>query len=226
VIHPYDKRYKTTFDHMRFPNLASKYYSDTMFTKLTSVRQNNIAQIFIDGKGDTQMYPLKRKSHVGSTLMSFIQDVGVPRYLVTDGAKEETLGKWKETQKKFRIKQHTSEPYSQWQNRAEYDIGDLKRMMSHHRRQSNSPKRLWYYLGKWCAAVKRLTAKPSTSDCRVPCESNLLTPQTYQCMHYSPPTLLCSCASTSVSACACPQKGDQVRLGDPAQNSPKFQTTF
>ena len=173
VIHPYDKRYKTTFDHMRFPNLASKYYSDTMFTKLTSVRQNKMAQIFTDGKGDTHLYPLKRKAQVGSSLMSFIQDVGVPRDLVTDGAKEENLGEWQETQKKFRIRQHTTEPYSQWQNRAEYDIGELKRMMSHHRRQTNCPKRLWCYLGKWCAAIKRLTARQGTSDCRVPCELRL-----------------------------------------------------
>ena len=173
VIHPYDKRYKTTFDHMRFPNLASKYYSDTMFTKQTSVRQNRMAQIFTDGKGDTHLYPLKRKAQVGRSLMSFIQDVGVPRDLVTDGAKEENSGEWEETQKKFRIRQHTTEPYSQWQNRAEYDIGELKRMMSHHRRQTNCPKRLWCYLGKWCAAIKRLTARQGTSDCRVPSELRL-----------------------------------------------------
>ena len=119
-----------------------------MFTKLTPVHQNTMDQLLTDGKGDTHMYTMKRKSQVGSTLMSFIQNVGVSRYLVCDGAKEGTLGEWEETQKKFRIIQHTSEAYSQWQNRAEYGIGDLKRMMSYHRRQSNCPKQIWCYLGK------------------------------------------------------------------------------
>ena len=33
VIHPYDKRYRTTFDHLRFLGLRDKYYSDTLFNK-------------------------------------------------------------------------------------------------------------------------------------------------------------------------------------------------
>ena len=45
--------------------------------------------------------------------MTFIQDIGVPRDLVTDEAKEETLGEWLETTKKFRIRQHVTEIYSQ-----------------------------------------------------------------------------------------------------------------
>ena len=173
VIHPYDKRYKTTFNHMRFPTLASKYYSDTMFTKIKSIRGHKMAQVFTDGKGDTHLYPLTEKAAVGSSLMTFIQDIGVPRDLVTDGAKEETLGTWLETAKKFRIRQHIAEPYSQWQNRAEWEIGELKRLMSHHRRMTNCPKRLWCYLGKWVAAIRGLTAKNTLSDSRVPSEARL-----------------------------------------------------
>ena len=46
VIYPYDKRYKSTFNHMRFPTLASKYYSDTMFTKVKLTRGHMMAQVF------------------------------------------------------------------------------------------------------------------------------------------------------------------------------------
>ena len=99
---------------MRFPNLASKYYSDTIFSKIKSIRENSMAQGFSDGKGDTRMYPLTRKNKVGGSLMSFIHDVGVPRDLVTVGANEETLGEWEETQKKFFIRQYVTEPHSQW----------------------------------------------------------------------------------------------------------------
>ena len=74
---------------------------------------------------------------------------------------------------KFCIPQHVINPYSQWQNRAEWEIGELKRLMSHHRRMTNFPKRLWCYLGKWVAVIRCLTAKNSLSDCRFPSEVRL-----------------------------------------------------
>ena len=57
--------------------------------------------------------------------MKFIQDVGVPRDLVSDMAKAETQGRWKEITSKFRIKSKQSEAYSQWQNLAEGEIREL-----------------------------------------------------------------------------------------------------
>ena len=172
VIHPYDKRYKTTFDHMRFPTLAQKYYSDTMFVKLKSLQQNKCAQVFTDGGGDIHVYPIQSKSQAPEALMNFIQDVGVPRDLVTDGAKEETLGRWKEIVKKFRIHSRASEAYSQWQNLAEGGIRELKRLMHKHRLLSNSPARLWDYLCQWCAAIRRLTAGRGPNS-RAPAEKRL-----------------------------------------------------
>ena len=65
--------------------------------------------------------------------MFFIHDVGVPGDLATDGAKEETLGEWEETLKKFCVRQHVTEPHLQWQSRAEYDIGEIKQLMPKHR---------------------------------------------------------------------------------------------
>ena len=84
-----------------------------MFTKVKLTRGHTLTKVFIDGKGGTYFYPLREKAAVGSSLMTFIQDIGVPRDLVTDGAKEETLGEWLETTKKFRIRQYVTEPYSQ-----------------------------------------------------------------------------------------------------------------
>ena len=65
VTHPYDKWYKNTYDHMWFPTLASKYYSDTMFCKINSVRGNTAAQFFTDRKGDSHVYPLESKDLLG-----------------------------------------------------------------------------------------------------------------------------------------------------------------
>ena len=61
--------------------------------------------------------------------MSFIRDVGDPRNLVTDGAKEETHSCWKEIVRKFRIYASESETYSQWKNLDEGGIRELKRLI-------------------------------------------------------------------------------------------------
>ena len=115
VIHPYDRRYKTTFDHLRFPGLRDKFYSDTMFSKIKSINNNICCQVFTNGKGDTHCYPYHRKAKVGGSLMDFINDIGmVPNHIVTDNAKESTLEEWKSTVDKFKIKYTMSESYSQW----------------------------------------------------------------------------------------------------------------
>ena len=93
MVHPYDRRYETKFDHLRFPGLRDKYYSDTMFCKIKSIRNNICCQVFTNGKGDTHCYPYHRKNKVGGSLMDFINDIGmVPNQIVTDNAKEATLG--------------------------------------------------------------------------------------------------------------------------------------
>eukprot|EP00978_Attheya_sp_CCMP212_P039064 scaffold199800_cov28-Attheya_sp.AAC.1 len=52
---------------------------------------------------------------------------GVPNRLHTDGAKELNLGKWGEKVRELEIKQTLSKPYSQFQNRAESGIRELKK---------------------------------------------------------------------------------------------------
>ena len=86
-IHPYDKQYRATYNHMRFLTLVSKYYYDTMFCKVKLIRSNTTAQVFIDGKVDSHFYPLKLKAQAGRSLVYFICDIDVARYLVTNGGK-------------------------------------------------------------------------------------------------------------------------------------------
>jgi hypothetical protein len=48
--------------------------------------------------------------------MDFINDIGmVPNHIVANNTKETTLGEWKSTVDKFKIKHTMSETYSQWQ---------------------------------------------------------------------------------------------------------------
>ena len=51
------------------------------------IRDNTTAQVFIYGKGDNNVYPLKYKAQADGSLVSFIHDIGIPRDLVTDRSK-------------------------------------------------------------------------------------------------------------------------------------------
>ena len=170
ILNPVDRRYRTRQSHLRYPNIRSRIYSDTMFGKVKSVRQYNCAQVFTDGKGWDHFYPMKTKSEAGDKLMNLIQDYNaIPKELVSDNAKEETYGKWGQICRDYHIKRHWSEPYSAWQNRAEAAIREIKRAIRRHTIRRRSPRRLWCFLGEWVAALRRHTASDHPSmDGRVP----------------------------------------------------------
>jgi hypothetical protein len=142
-----------------------------MFASAKSLRGNKCAQIFTNGVGYDLFYPLKKESLASEALNEVIRTVGVPKELVSDGARAEVHGKFGAVAKEYRIKQRLTEPYSGWQNRAEAAIREIKRGVRRATQRARSPKRLWDYCGEWVSAIRRLTAHdiPSLQD-RVPCE--------------------------------------------------------
>ena len=125
---------------MRYPNLKGKWYSDTFFAKITSVRQNTCGQIFTNGLGFDIPFPLATKGDALLGLDKFIQDVGIPQVLITDEAKEETLGAWLTTCQKYQIKMEQTVPYSQWRNLAEASVQELKYGIQKATHRSGSPR--------------------------------------------------------------------------------------
>ena len=63
-----------------------------------------------------------------------------------------------EVTRQHHIRTGRTEPYSQWQNRAEGEIRELKKAALKQQRSSGSPQRLWCYLMEYVAATRRLTA--------------------------------------------------------------------
>jgi hypothetical protein len=158
-LHPIDRRLSTSQPHLAYPILKRKMYSDTMFSKSKSLRSNTCAQVWTDGMGYSLFYPLKSKSLAWTTVSTMISDINaIPMVVITDGAAEETGGPWKKEMQHYRIKQQWSEPYSQWQNRAESEIRELKRIIRKTVQRSFAPKRLWDFCGQWAAAVRRRTS--------------------------------------------------------------------
>lgn len=140
VLHPMERRYRTRQSHLRFPTLNTCFYTNTMFATAKSLCGHKCAQVFTDGSGYDLFYPLKKESDASEALNEFIQSVGVPKELTSNGARAETQGEFGKVIKEYRIKQRTTEPHSPWQNRAESAIREIKRGI---RRATFRSRLLW-----------------------------------------------------------------------------------
>jgi hypothetical protein len=77
--------------------------------------------------GYAKFTPMRAKSEAGFSLKELIQDVGIPKDLHMDGAKQLTMGTWKQICQEAGIKTSTTEKDSPWQNRTEVEIRELKK---------------------------------------------------------------------------------------------------
>jgi transposase len=171
VLHPVERCYKTRQSHLRYPTLNTRFYTDTMYASTKSLKGNTCAQVFTNGTGYDLFYPLKKESLASEALTEVIRSIGIPKELVSDGAKAETQGDFGNIVREYKIKPTTTEPYSEWQNRAEAAVREIKRGLKRTMQRTRTPKRLWDYCGEWVAAVRRLTAHDLPGlDGRVPDE--------------------------------------------------------
>jgi len=104
-----------------------------------------MGQLYVNDADFTKFYPMRRKGEASDTLISFMQDIGIPLGLHSDNAKELTEGKMGEIVKEFWITPSQAEPYSPWQLRAELSIREVKNAVRHAMMRTHALKRLWDY---------------------------------------------------------------------------------
>ena len=155
---PSERKLRFRNNHMRFPTLRGRFYTDQMFANTKSKRGHIGAQVFTNAKGYERFLPLAAKGDGHVCLTSFIQRDGIPKELVSDGAPAEHRGEWGKVARHHRIHLLQTVPGSPWQNRAEHSIGQLKMAIRRAMRRTGSPKRLWCYCGEWVSSIRRLTA--------------------------------------------------------------------
>ena len=170
VIAPGERKLRHRLDHLRFPNLRGRFYSDTMFAQVKSTRGSTCAQVFTDGKGYDTLDGLVAKRNAHEALTRFIQTSGIPQTIVSDNALEETLGEWGNVCRRHRIEQKQIVPYAYWSNLAEHSIREIKTKVRRAMRRRRAPRRLWDYCGEWICAIRRLTAS-NALDGRTPFEN-------------------------------------------------------
>lgn len=165
VTGPLSSRLRTRQSHVRYPRINDFLYSDTFFASVPSKPRNNTcAQLFVTSKGFCEAHPMKTKGEAGDKLNIFITSTGIPLGLITDGAKEENLGKWEEVRKKFLLPQRTTEAASSWQNRAEREIGETK---NHYRRimdRKQVPEALWDFGLTYTTDIRKIIARPTLDN--------------------------------------------------------------
>jgi hypothetical protein len=160
ALHPIDRRYRTRNLMLKYNSLNCSFTSDTFFSSTRSLVRNTCGQLFISDFGFGKFCPQKLKSEAGYSLQEFLQDVGIPRHLHTDVAKEMTLGTWSKVCKEAGIKTSTSEPYSPWQNRTEVEIRELKRHVRRLMARSHTPSPLWDFCTLYTTDLRNRLARP------------------------------------------------------------------
>jgi hypothetical protein len=159
IPNPAMRRFKTQMAHLRYPRLHGTFYADIMEPKVKSIDSHKYAHVIGNGRGFTKVYPMERKNESIHSLDEFVKKVGVPETLICDNdTTMEGWSEWRKRIRKYNINPQYTEPYSPFQNKAELDIRELKRMIRRFQDKSKSPKRLWNYLAILCAKIRSFTA--------------------------------------------------------------------
>ena len=159
IPNPAMRRFKTQMAHLRYPRLNGTFYADIMEPKVKSIDSHKYAHVIGNGRGFTKVYPMETKNESIHSLDEFVKKIGVPETLICDNdTTMEGWSEWRKRIRKYNINPKYTEPYSPFQNKAELDIRELKRMIRRFQNKSKSPKRLWNYLAILCAKIRSFTS--------------------------------------------------------------------
>ena len=157
------RRFRTRLAQLRYRQLALPHgamYSDTMLSKIRSIRGFTCGQLFCNDQWFVKFYPMKQKSDAPDTLKMFHQDVGIPPSMHTDNAQELVQGEFSKLNRKMGTKQTSIEPKTPNQNRAELCMREFKKRISRLMARRNVPLRLWCFVAEYIADIMCLTATP------------------------------------------------------------------
>ena len=162
AILPLTRRYRTDLLSQRLRRLSTRFYTDTIYAKHTSLQGHTCAQMFTDGEGFVVAFPISTKEDAGEALQMNCRDVGVPDELHFDNANE-MCGHGTKFQlicRENKIKTSTTEPHSPWQNRCENIVGIVGTKAKGRRARRRAPKCVWDFGLVWeCEIYSRTAAK-------------------------------------------------------------------
>ena len=138
------RRFRTNDRRLRYRRISATVFSDTLFSTVKSwFRKNKCAQVFATTFGWCRGYPMESKRDAHKGLVKLFEDVGVPKLLVVDNAKEEKMGEFNKIARQHGSRVKSNEPYSPWSQAAEGTIRELKRGTARKQADKGSPLALW-----------------------------------------------------------------------------------
>ena len=155
---PHDRKVRQRFNQLKFPTIGGKWYTDTSYASVKSIRGMKCAQVWTNGKGYDVFHPIKAEKDAHMSLSRFIQDVGIPNLVISDDSQAQVAGEFGKIASLHHIKRMLTMPYQPWQNRAEASIKELKRATIRLMRKHRAPRRTWCYAGEAASRIRRLTA--------------------------------------------------------------------
>jgi hypothetical protein len=152
------RRWGTNDRSMRYNRLKSDLFTDYMFANTTSTRGNSGGQVYINSTDWIKIYPTASKGDCHQTFDLLAHREGVPDVLISDQAKEETMGQMRKKVREAGVHYKECEAYSPFQNRAEAGIRELKRAVKRSMVKKATPMRLWDYCAELQADIRSNTA--------------------------------------------------------------------
>ena len=155
------RRFRTDKAHMRYKRLSTRhgrFYVDTLFAKVKSIRGYTCGNLFMNDLGFMKFFPLETESIGQKNLVEFIQLVGIPPALHSDNAKIFKEGMFKKTCQKYGIPQTFTESMTPWQNRAEGGNREIKSYSSKMMQRKQAPLRVWCFAFEYAADILSLCA--------------------------------------------------------------------
>ena len=153
-----ERRWPTGDRPLRYRRLHHKVFHDTLKSNVISLRGNKFSEMYATDFGWSRNFPMVKESDVHETLDLFLSRYGIPEALVSDGAKAYQGGKFKQRAREAGCYCKVTDPYSPWQNRAETEIREVKRLAGRWMVRTRSPRRLWDHCLELASLVRSHTA--------------------------------------------------------------------
>ena len=131
ALTPLHRRYRTFHKEFYRNQLDISMSSDTLFAKVKSLQGNTCAHLYTTGKY-TKVYPMADKTadSVGETLLDLLNNVGLPKEMVTDLVPEMVgphTSFWKELRRRGVPLQNSEKNRHEQNARVEGEIAQVKR---------------------------------------------------------------------------------------------------
>ena len=96
VLHPsLSRRFRTNDRQLRYRRLPVDLFANTMFSETQCCRSNTCAEVYCARNGWKRAFPMRSKAQAHETLSLLFARDGAPASIIVDGAKEQTMGKFR-----------------------------------------------------------------------------------------------------------------------------------